>query len=123
MPVREKRCKDCREIKPRAAFYEFTLVTGRYLSSRCRPCQARYGKPYQRTEEYRRWHRDWYRRRRHGLAKGEFETLVAAQNGRCAICRRLPPKGKDLVIDHDHATKKRRGLLCAQCNSGIGFFR
>ena len=51
---------------------------------------------------------------------GTYETLLAAQDGRCAICRRTPDQiaaetGKPLRrldIDHDHRTMKVRGLLC-----------
>ena len=41
------------------------------------------------------------------------------QEGKCAIC--LRPMEKPYV-DHCHTTKQVRGLLCQQCNSGIGMF-
>jgi hypothetical protein len=43
------------------------------------------------------------------------------QNGRCGICREpFGGTGQKMCIDHDHATGKVRGLLCARCNFGIG---
>lgn len=30
--------------------------------------------------------------------------------------------GKNLVIDHDHTTKKFRGLLCISCNRFLGYY-
>lgn len=58
--------------------------------------------------------------RRYGITMEEFQQMVEAQNGLCAICAQ-PPKGKHyLSVDHSHATGKVRGLLCDNCNKGIG---
>ena len=53
----------------------------------------------------------------YGITKEIFEELVHAQQSKCAICETVP---KILCIDHDHTTKRIRGLLCAPCNSAIG---
>lgn len=44
--------------------------------------------------------------------------MVSRQDGKCAICGRIPHSV--LVVDHDHATGSVRKLLCSACNSGIG---
>ena len=49
----------------------------------------------------------------------EFETK---QKYRCAICKKLYKPG-ELFFDHCHRTKKKRGLLCRQCNFGVAFFK
>jgi hypothetical protein len=49
-----------------------------------------------------------------------FTKATIEQQGRCAICG-LP--SHKLVVDHDHETGKLRGLLCRQCNSGIGMLK
>lgn len=56
--------------------------------------------------------------RRYGLTGRDHAALVQAQDGRCAICSSRPRAG--LVIDHDHDTGKVRGLLCNNCNLGLG---
>ena len=55
------------------------------------------------------------RRMSEQLAPGEYEALLAAQGGVCAICGN-PPKNRRLHIDHDHKTGRIRGLLCFTCN-------
>lgn len=45
------------------------------------------------------------------------------QNGRCEICGCYEIElNKSLCVDHNHKTKKLRGLLCDKCNRGLGFF-
>jgi hypothetical protein len=50
----------------------------------------------------------------------EFEAMLAAQGGVCAICAG-PPGGRwnRLFVDHDHETGKVRGLLCHLCNAAL----
>lgn len=59
----------------------------------------------------------------HGITKGEYEQILCAQDGVCAICRRECDVRTSLSIDHDHTTGRVRALLCGRCNSGLGFFR
>jgi hypothetical protein len=52
-----------------------------------------------------------------------YDRAVESQDGRCAVCRELPPPGGRLCVDHDHETGQIRGLLCAGCNSALGQMR
>ena len=50
----------------------------------------------------------------YGITQADYETMLAAQGGGCAIC-----KGKrtgNLDVDHCHKTGLVRGLLCRRCN-------
>lgn len=48
----------------------------------------------------------------------DYTFLLVRQEGRCAICKRY--HGRRLVPDHNHQTGLVRGLLCNDCNLGIG---
>ena len=54
----------------------------------------------------------------------EYEERLKTQNGTCKICHKIELiKNGHLSVDHCHKTKRIRGLLCHQCNAGLGFFR
>ena len=57
-------------------------------------------------------------RSRTGITEAQYEALLAAQGGGCAICGNTP-KSRRLSVDHDHATGDVRGLLCHRCNRGL----
>lgn len=59
------------------------------------------------------------------MQPGDYDTLLSAQGGRCAICgaEEAGGKGGRFNVDHDHATGAIRGLLCYGCNLGIGLLR
>jgi len=60
-----------------------------------------------------------YKGTQYGLSWEQYQEMLAAQDGRCAICRGLPT-GKRLHIDHNHDTGEVRGLLCGLCNLLLG---
>lgn len=63
-------------------------------------------------------------KRKYGIDRDQYDALLAAQGGGCAICGREPaPDGKRPHVDHDHQTGAVRGILCGCCNSAIGQFR
>jgi hypothetical protein len=74
-----------------------------------------------RYRENKRKHKAFYLKADFGLTIEEYEKMVKDQEGLCAICRR--PQTKALAVDHDHRTKKIRGLLCDRCNLGLGQFQ
>jgi len=59
----------------------------------------------------RKWLKDSY-----GITVDQFDELKRKQNNQCLICG----QSKKLVVDHCHSNGHVRGLLCSNCNSGIG---
>lgn len=63
----------------------------------------------------------------YGMTLSDLAQVLLSQGSVCAICGQPPEavngkSGKvvDFHMDHDHATGKFRGLLCAHCNRAIG---
>ena len=87
----------------------------------------RQNKRYQQNEWVRRKSRAWYIQKKYKISDKEKADLYAAQGGKCAICGK--PKqlygdmSKVLCIDHSEKSGKVRGLLCTNCNLGIGHFK
>lgn len=66
-------------------------------------------------------------RRQYKLTPETYGAILDSQGGACAICK-VPPSGKRLSVDHDHACCPGevtcgacvRGLLCDGCNWWLG---
>jgi hypothetical protein len=58
------------------------------------------------------------------ISADDYHIMFENQNGRCAICNKdFSFVIKNLNVDHDHITRKVRGLLCNKCNLGLGQFK
>lgn len=62
-----------------------------------------------------------------GMTEADYDRLLAAQNGVCKLCHLPPnknghPNQRFLSVDHKHKSKPIiiRGLLCTNCNHGVG---
>jgi hypothetical protein len=59
--------------------------------------------------------------RRYGITLEEFDAMLAAQGGHCAVCERTcNDDGSRLCVDHDHKTGEIRGILCRRHNAILG---
>lgn len=58
-------------------------------------------------------------KKHYGITPEEHQKMLEAANGICQLC--LKPTEK-FHIDHDHANGKARGLVCPNCNWGLGQF-
>ena len=57
--------------------------------------------------------------RRYGVGDAEVAAMIEAQGGWCAICDGPLERPH---VDHCHKTGKVRGILCFNCNAGLGKF-
>lgn len=62
----------------------------------------------------------YIRRRKYRIEPEDYEQMLSSQGGLCAICRTEPPKP---VVDHCHSSGDVRGVLCSNCNTGIGLLK
>ncbi|MEV6346349.1 endonuclease VII domain-containing protein [Actinoplanes sp. NPDC051851] len=116
VPDGSKWCPSCEEIKPLAEFTRTKAKRDGYHSY-CLPCHTAKG-----VASKVRHHgstREYHLRHRYGIGQAEFDELLAEQGGVCAICGAADPQH----VDHDHRTGWVRGILCFNCNGGLGQFR
>ncbi len=85
--------------------------------------QARY---HEKHPNSRRLNKRRYLLKKHGLTESDFLRL--SELG-CCICNAMPdpdapdPRNRVLHCDHCHIEGGFRGLLCNQCNRGLGMFK
>jgi hypothetical protein len=115
-----KYCRICKIELTDENWATYHEVVGNRICRQCNNFQAR---------EYRRNNPNsqpaYYRKSKYGITDAEFNSLLKNQNNVCAICRQSESKSryKHLSVDHNHETGKIRGLLCSNCNTGIGLLK
>jgi hypothetical protein len=131
--IEVKKCSRCSQVKPLTEFgAQRGARDGR--SSHCLECnRARMQKHY--AENAESW-RPRHLRRTYGISVDEYEELLEAQGGVCAVCRTQRPftsnRHRNFSIDHSHADgcdhpANRacktciRGLLCNVCNRQVAW--
>ena len=144
-----KTCKHCGVAKPLEDFYGDSAARDRHRPE-CKACTAARRKRWyaenrereiarvkewqqtnaERLNAYRKLHnatpdrkralRDGYYRRTFGLSADDVDAMLEAQGGGCAICGVRPERLASLHVDHCHDSGRIRGLLCLNCNQGIG---
>lgn len=98
----------------------------------CDDCRSLEGWLYNRTRAPRtppskRRSRQYHLRNRYGITNDDYDAMLAAQGGACAICGKVSGS-RALHVDHDHKCcsgettcgKCIRGLLCRACNNALG---
>jgi hypothetical protein len=111
----QKYCPRCRLVKAVSEFGR-NRAEKSGLTAYCKPCHNAATR-----EERVRNHgstRNYHLKRRYGITDDDFERMLASQGGLCAICHVVP----GTFVDHCHRTGQVRGVLCFNCNNGLGHF-
>ena len=122
------RCSKCKTVKPITEFGK-NRSTKNGVDFYCKPCRNSWRKRRRHLwnseksfkERNPTYHRNHRLQREYGITNKDYEVMVENQNGFCAICKTKPKTL--LCVDHNHKTGEVRGLLCNDCNSGIGFLK
>jgi len=94
--------------------------------SQCTKCKVEYNKEYRQRNKDKvlEIERKSKLKMAYGITPGQYDAMLKAQDGKCAICSTKKPGGrtKMFFIDHCHTNGNVRGLLCMRCNTGLGLF-
>jgi hypothetical protein len=123
MLVEAKKCNKCFHILPLDSFHKDSTKEDKKVLT-CKGCKKQYDKAKRSSIENRDKRRWINLMQRYGLTKDEYLSMFQEQCGCCKICNthQLDLK-RPLVVDHCHSTMKVRGLLCDNCNNGLGKFK
>lgn len=114
-------CRECGQRFPMERFH--WAIKNKIRVRKCKACV------HARTSELRDFHQQrtafWNFsrniRKKYGLTVEEWERLLSSQGGICPICSKILSRD-NAHVDHDHVTDQIRGILCFECNTGIGKF-
>ncbi len=115
----QKICTKCKISKDIIDFYN----DKRKLDGKHSWCKACVNIGIKKNYDYRK-----VRARRldqqYGISIDTLKEMVEVQGGKCAICQRefgIWQQGPQ--VDHCHRTGRVRGILCTNCNIGLGRFK
>jgi len=116
--MQTRECTKCKkEISLKNFYYN---KSGKYRkSSRCKPCHNEYDYKSDKNNKLKK---------AYGITLEQYNELLSSQNHKCAICNidnngKYRNKSRAFAVDHCHSTGKIRGLLCSDCNTGIGLLK
>lgn len=118
----EKECKRCKKTKPIKMFYLIKNKKGmRVPQYMCKKCRLEYQKEWilKQGENFRKISD---LKSNYGINKEDYFSILDSQKGKCGICR-VELNFTLTHLDHHHKTGKIRGILCHQCNVGLGMFK
>lgn len=121
MDNRLKVCSSCKEHKQPEEYYKEKKAKDG-LSYSCICCKKEQTAKYKQTDKYKeKVRRNLWKRQGIDITYEQYLKLFLEQEGACAICGSAVNQfNKGMCVDHNHTTGKVRGLLCTDCNRGIG---
>jgi hypothetical protein len=135
-------CNECRRLSRRVAspkrlkFIRFCSkghdkdVVGRNKKGYCKECLREANREWKKKNPSQA--KEHALKQRHNITLKDRDKILNNQGGKCAICKRFEDDLKSpLHVDHDHnccsgeksCGKCIRGLLCYDCNRGLGAFK
>lgn len=124
----KKFCGKCKIEKPLSEFCKDKHRKDG-LDSTCKICRKNYRQlpevkkntlKYNRTIKRKESFRKKDLKLKYGISLKDYDQMLEAQNGKCKICGTKKNGNKRFFVDHDHESRKVRGLLCTKCNTLIG---
>lgn len=138
--MKTKICTKCGKSRILSKFNKHKKTKDN-LKCECKDCQRIYSQLYyiNNKDKIKEQQRAWAKKNFKKVQKGKkitklrmlykislnyYNKLLKNQNYVCAICgkkerRKIHNKITNLSVDHNHQTKKVRGLLCNRCNNGL----
>jgi hypothetical protein len=124
--LRQKECLCCKQIKPLEEYGYHKR--DKNFKGTCKTCDNK------KSAEYRARNREKYLlsqsssklKQNYGIDMNEYIKKLNEQQKCCAICKATTPGQNNIKrfsVDHCHKTGRVRGLLCSNCNKGIGLLR
>ena len=131
-----KICSKCKVEKTKASF-SVDKRANDGLQYSCKQCQSDWRKLnieacLKRDAKYRKLNkeknnitiREWNLKKNYGISSDDYSKMLNEQQHSCACCgTHISTLKRRLAVDHDHNTGSVRGLLCTNCNIGIGMFK
>jgi hypothetical protein len=127
-----KKCTNiqCKENNPQP-FINFSIDKNSKdgYCYKCKKCvkeiKSKYDKERRKDPSFLLKEKERFLIKYYDLTLNDYNRLLHVQNFSCAICNigQKDAGAKGLVVDHCHITNKVRGLLCGNCNTGLGKFR
>jgi hypothetical protein len=116
-----KICTRCKVKKPLSEYHLRSKREG-IPKSACKDCHRERARGYWRKNPLpKEVQRARNLQKSFGITLEEYEDMLLSQECSCKICKRHHTTfSRNLCVDHCHTTGKIRGLLCNNCNSGLG---